>query len=207
LVQVNAWKPGEHELQSLFSTGSGRRLFPDVEPVGREGDPLEERLDLARHRSSRPQGFEDRSNGFVEIPAQLGDWMKPAFDQRNQFPRGKLGLGITARDDLLLCPVLLQRRCGGFVGVWESSCRGNQRMRRQRDRARVEKWEGKHTTKSFLQPRQAGLNLAIAGTPDTDLLVRTLTVKPPESLQLVDLGVAVLDFAPPRMRIWVLIIY
>jgi hypothetical protein len=69
-------------------------------------------------------------------------------------------------------------------------------MRRRRDRARVEKWEGKHTTKSFLQPQQAGLNLAVAGTPNTDLLVMTLTVKPMESLQLIDLGTAALDFAP-----------
>jgi hypothetical protein len=55
-------------------------------------------------------------------------------------------------------------------------------MRRRRDRARVEKWEGKHTTKSFLQPQQAGLNLAVAGMPDADLLVMVLTVEPLESL-------------------------
>jgi hypothetical protein len=193
LVQVNAWIPGEHELQSLFSTGSSRGLFPDVELVGRERDPLEERMDLARHRSSRPQGFEDRNNGVMEIPAQLGDWMKPSFGQRNQLPQGKLGLGVAARDDLLLCPVLLQRRCGGLVGVWESSCRGNQRMRRRRDRARVEKREGKHTTKGFLQPQQTGLDPTVAGMPNTDLLVMTLTVKLPESLQLADSGVAALD--------------
>jgi hypothetical protein len=69
-------------------------------------------------------------------------------------------------------------------------------MRRRRDRARVEKQEGKHTTKSFFQPQQAGLNPAVTGTPNADLLVMTLTVKPPESLQLIDLGAAALDFAP-----------
>jgi hypothetical protein len=55
-------------------------------------------------------------------------------------------------------------------------------MRRRRERARVEKQEGKYTTKSFLQPQQAGLDLAVAGTPNADLLVMTLTVKLPESL-------------------------
>jgi hypothetical protein len=69
-------------------------------------------------------------------------------------------------------------------------------MRRRRDIARVGKREGKHTTKSFLQPQQAGLNLVIMGMPNADLLVMTLTVKLPESLQLIDLGVAALDFAP-----------
>jgi hypothetical protein len=68
-------------------------------------------------------------------------------------------------------------------------------MRRRRDRARVEKREGKHTTKGFLQPQQTGLDPAVAGTPNADLLVMTLTVKLPESLQLVDLGVAAFDFA------------
>jgi hypothetical protein len=38
------------------------------------------------HRSSWPQGFEDRNNGFVEIPAQLGNQMKSAFGQRYQLP-------------------------------------------------------------------------------------------------------------------------
>jgi hypothetical protein len=69
-------------------------------------------------------------------------------------------------------------------------------VRRRHERARAERQERKYTTKSFLQPQQAGLNLAVAGTPNADLLVITLTVKPPESLQLVDLGTAALDFAP-----------
>jgi hypothetical protein len=68
-------------------------------------------------------------------------------------------------------------------------------MRRRCERARVEKQEGKYTTKSFLQPQQAGLDPAVAGTPNTDLLVMTLTVKLSESLQLVDLGIAAFDFA------------
>jgi hypothetical protein len=86
LVQVDAWIPGEHELQSLFSAGPSRGLLPDIEPVGRERDPLEERLDLVRYCSSRPQGFEDGNNGLVEILAQLGDRMESAFGQCYQFP-------------------------------------------------------------------------------------------------------------------------
>jgi hypothetical protein len=69
-------------------------------------------------------------------------------------------------------------------------------VRRWHERARDEKQERKYTTKSFLQPQQAGLNLAVAGTPNADLIVMTLVVKPLESLQPVDLGAAVLDFAP-----------
>jgi hypothetical protein len=63
-----------------------RGLFPDIELVGRKRDPLEERMYLARHRSFWPQGFEDGNNGFIEIPTQLGNRMKSAFGQRNQFP-------------------------------------------------------------------------------------------------------------------------
>jgi hypothetical protein len=107
--------------------------------------------------------------------------MKSAFGQRYQLPGGKLGLGITAGDDLVFRHVFLQRRCGGLAGVRESSCEGNQRVRRWHERARAEKQEGKDTTKSFLQPQQTGLNLAVTGTPDADLLVMTLTVEPPES--------------------------
>jgi hypothetical protein len=68
-------------------------------------------------------------------------------------------------------------------------------MRRRHERARDEKQEGKYTTKSFLQPQQAGLDPTVVGTPNADLLVMTLTVKLPESLQLIDLGVAAFDFA------------
>jgi hypothetical protein len=59
-------------------------------------------------------------------------------------------------------------------------------MRRQCERARVEKQEGKCTTKSFFQPQQAGLDPAVTGTPNADLLVMTLTVKLSNSLQLID---------------------
>jgi hypothetical protein len=38
------------------------------------------------------------------------------------------------------------------------------------------------------------VDLAVAGTPNVDLLAMTLTLKLPKSLQLVDLGIAVLDF-------------
>jgi hypothetical protein len=86
LVQVNARIPGENELQSLFSAGSSHGLFPDVDSIGCERDPFEERLNLVRHRLSRPQGFEDRNNSLTEIPAQFSDWMKPDFNQRHQFP-------------------------------------------------------------------------------------------------------------------------
>jgi hypothetical protein len=68
-------------------------------------------------------------------------------------------------------------------------------MRRRHDRARVEKREGKHTMKSFLQTQQAGLDLAIAGTPNGDLLLMMLTVNLSKSLQLIDSGAAVFDFA------------
>jgi hypothetical protein len=56
--------------------------------------------------------------------------------------------------------------------------------------------ERRFITKSFLQPQQAGLNLAVTGTPNADLRVMTFTVEPPESLQLIDFGTAALDFAP-----------
>jgi hypothetical protein len=66
----------------------------------------------------------------------------------------------------------------------------------EHERARTEKQEKKYTAKSLLQPKQAGLNLAVAGTPNANLLVVMLTVEPPESLQLVNLGATALDFAP-----------
>jgi hypothetical protein len=68
-------------------------------------------------------------------------------------------------------------------------------MRRRRERARAGKQEGKCTTKSIFQPQQAGLEFAVAGTPNADLLVMTLTVTLSENLQLIDLGIAALDFA------------
>jgi hypothetical protein len=68
-------------------------------------------------------------------------------------------------------------------------------MRRRRERARAEKQEGKYTTKSLFQPQQAGLDLAVTGMPNADLLVMTLTVKLPKSPQLIDLGIAAFDFA------------
>jgi hypothetical protein len=68
-------------------------------------------------------------------------------------------------------------------------------MRRRRERTRAGKQEGKRTTKSIFQSQQAGLEFAVAGAPNADLLVMTLTVKLSESLQLIDLGIAVLDFA------------
>jgi hypothetical protein len=68
-------------------------------------------------------------------------------------------------------------------------------MRRRHEKARAEKQEEKYTTKSLFMPQQAGLDPAVAGTPNADLLVMTLTVKLPEIPQLVDLGVAALDLA------------
>jgi hypothetical protein len=56
--------------------------------------------------------------------------------------------------------------------------------------------ERRFTMKSFLQPQQARLNLAVAGTPNADLRVMTFTIEPLESLQLVDFGAVALDFAP-----------
>jgi hypothetical protein len=69
-------------------------------------------------------------------------------------------------------------------------------VRGQQERAKAEKEDRKYTTKSFFQSQQAGLNLAVTGVPNADLLVKTLAVEPPESLQLGDLGVAVLNLAP-----------
>jgi hypothetical protein len=54
LIQVDTRIPREHELQVLRGAGSGRRLFPDIDPVGHERDPFEECLDVVRHRSPRP---------------------------------------------------------------------------------------------------------------------------------------------------------
>jgi hypothetical protein len=68
-------------------------------------------------------------------------------------------------------------------------------VRRWHKRARDEKQERKYTMKSFLQPQQAGLNLAVAGMPNADLIDMMLAVKPLESLQLIDLGAVALDFA------------
>jgi hypothetical protein len=68
-------------------------------------------------------------------------------------------------------------------------------MRRRREIARAKKQEGKHTTKSIFQPQQARLEFAVAGAPNADLIVMTLSVKLPESPQLIDLGIAALDFA------------
>jgi hypothetical protein len=49
--------------------------------------------------------------------------------------------------------------------------------------------------KSISQPQQVGVDLAVVGTPNIDLLAMMLTLKLLESLQLVDLGVAVLYLA------------
>jgi hypothetical protein len=68
-------------------------------------------------------------------------------------------------------------------------------MRRRHERARVGKQEGKCTTKSIFQPQQAGLEFTVAGVPNADLLVMTLTAKLSESLQIIDLGDPALDFA------------
>jgi hypothetical protein len=39
------------------------------------------------------------------------------------------------------------------------------------------------------------MDLAVTGTPNVDLFAMTLTLKLPESLQLIDPGIVVLDFA------------
>jgi hypothetical protein len=111
-------------------------------------------------------------------------------------PEESLALGSLLGMIFLFRPVFLQRCCSGLVGIRKSSCEGNQRVRRRHERARDEKQESEYTTKSFLQPQQAGLNFTIAGTPNADFPIMTLIVEPPESLQLVDLGAAALDFAP-----------
>jgi hypothetical protein len=109
-----------------------------------------------------------------------------------------LGLGVAARDDLLLCPILLQRSHRGSVGTGKSFCESHQRMRKQRKRAKAEKQRGKFTVKSVLQPQQTGLELAVPGAPDADFIVIPLIVKLLKSLQLVDLSIAALDFALQR---------
>jgi hypothetical protein len=109
-----------------------------------------------------------------------------------------LGLGVAARDDLLLCPILLQRSCRGSVRVGKSLCESNHRVRKQRERAEVGKQRGKHIVKSVLQSQQAGLKFAVPGAPNADFLVMPLTVKLSKSFQLIDLSIAALDFALQR---------
>jgi hypothetical protein len=108
-----------------------------------------------------------------------------------------LGLGVAARDDLLLCPIL-QRSCRGSVGIGKSLCESNQIVRKQRERAEAGKQRGKYTVKSVLQPQQAGLEFAVLGAPNTNFLVMPLTVKLSKSFQLIDLSIAALDFALQR---------
>jgi hypothetical protein len=52
--------------------------------------------------------------------------------------------------------------------------------------------------KSVLQSQKAGLEFAISGAPNAELLVMLLTVKLSEGFQLVDLGITALDFAFQR---------
>jgi hypothetical protein len=47
--------------------------------------------------------------------------------------------------------------------------------------------------KRVLQSQKAGLELAISGMPNPELLVMLLTVKLSERFQLIDLGIAVLE--------------
>jgi hypothetical protein len=109
-----------------------------------------------------------------------------------------LGLGVAARDNLLLCPILLQRSRRGSVGTGKSLCKSHQRMKEHRKRAKAGKHRGKFTVKSVLQPQQAGLELAVPGAPNADFIVIPLIVKLPKSFQLVDLSIAALDFALQR---------
>jgi hypothetical protein len=62
---------------------------------------------------------------LAKIAPQLSYWVESAFDQFHQFSGGKLGLGVIARDDLLLHPILLQRGCRGPVRVREGLRKGN----------------------------------------------------------------------------------
>jgi hypothetical protein len=48
--------------------------------------------------------------------------------------------------------------------------------------------------KSVLQPLETGVEFAIPRTPKAEFGVVLLGVKPSKSLQLVDLGIAALDF-------------
>jgi hypothetical protein len=78
----------------------------------------------------------------------------------------------------------------------KAPARAIRRVRRRHERERAGKQERKYNTKSFLQPQQSGLNLAVMGTPNANLRVMTFTIEPLESLQLIDFGAAALDFAP-----------
>jgi hypothetical protein len=106
-----------------------------------------------------------------------------------------LGLGVATRDDLLFCPILLQRSHRSSVGIRKSLCESSQRVRKQRERIEAGKQRGKCTMKSMLQPQQARLEFAVTGAPNADLLVMSLTVKLSKSFQLIDLGVVALDSA------------
>jgi hypothetical protein len=52
--------------------------------------------------------------------------------------------------------------------------------------------------KSVLQSQKAGLEFAISGAPNAELLAMLLTVKLSEGFQLIDLGIMALDFAFQR---------
>jgi hypothetical protein len=62
---------------------------------------------------------------LAKISPQFSYWVEPAFDRCHQFSGGKLGLGVVARDDLLLHLILLQCGRRGPVRIREGLCEGN----------------------------------------------------------------------------------
>jgi hypothetical protein len=52
--------------------------------------------------------------------------------------------------------------------------------------------------KSILQPQEASVELAISSTPKAEFIVMLLAINPSKSFQLVDLGIAALDFGTQR---------
>jgi hypothetical protein len=48
--------------------------------------------------------------------------------------------------------------------------------------------------KSILQPQEASVELAIPSAPKAEFAVVLLAIKPSKNFQLIDLGIAALDF-------------
>jgi hypothetical protein len=87
---------------------------------------------------------------LAKFAPQLSYWVESAFDQCHQFSGGKVGLGVVARDDLLLHPILLQRGYRDPIRVRKGPCKSSQKMRKRLEESKARKRREKHTMKSVL---------------------------------------------------------
>jgi hypothetical protein len=71
-------------------------------------------------------------------------------------------------------------------------------MRKRFERAKAGKRGQKRTVKSVLKSQEAGVELAIPSAPNVEIVVMLLAVKLPKGFQLIDLGIAALDFVFQR---------